>query len=259
MDSLFFWVSKIAWFFIAPDSLLVLLIIIGTWLFWKQKIKWAKRVFTFLSICLLLITIFPVGEWILYPLESKYKANPELNQVDGIIVLSGSINPIRSAIWKQTVLNNSAERIFTSISLSKKYPNAKLVFTGGSGSIFNQTHKHADAAATFYKTQGLDVSKIIFERESRNTTENIILSKVLVNPQKGEKWVLITTGWHMPRSVGIFCKADWHVIPYPVDFRTNPEQLFRFSWGFARHLNDLKIGIKEWIGYITYSLSGKSC
>lgn len=259
MDSAFFWISKLAWFFVAPENLLVLLVVIGTILLWKQRIKAAKRLFTFLSLIVLIIGLFPVGEWLLYPLESKYKANPKLEQVDGIIVLSGSIDATRSAMWQQTVVNDNAERILASLALVQKYPNAKLVYTGGSGKLSNQKHKGADAALKLYKEHGLNTTKMIFEREARNTSENVIFTKKLVNPKKNEKWLLITTGWHMPRSVGIFCKSDWAVIPYPVDFRSQPEKLFRIEWSFSGHLRNLSIGIKEWLGRFAYSITGKSC
>lgn len=259
MDNAFFWISKLAWFLVAPQNLLVLLLIIGTILLWKQRIKPAKRVFTFLSLIVLIIGLFPVGEWLLYPLESKYKVNPELEQVDGIIVLSGSIDATRSAMWQQTVVNGSAERVLASLALVKKYPNAKLVYTGGSGKLTDQKHKAADAALELYKEHGLDTSKIIFEREARNTSENVIFTKKLVNPTKDEKWLLVTTAWHMPRSVAIFCKSEWPVIPYPVDFRTKPEKLLRISWSFSGHLSNLNIGVKEWLGRFAYSITGKSC
>lgn len=259
MDTLFFWISKLAWLFIAPDSLFVLLFVFGTLLLWKNKLKWSKRIFTFLCAIVLFIGFFPIGDWILYPLESKYKVNPELKHVDGIIVLSGAINPERTRLWNQTVINDSSERLFAFIALSKKYPEARLVYTGGSGDITNQHDKHADVAARLFREQGLDTTKIAFESESRNTSESSILTKKIVNPQKDEKWVLITTAWHMPRSIGIFCKADWLVIPYPVDFRTKPDKLFRIEWSFSGHLSQLKIGIKEWLGVLVYSVTGKSC
>ena len=259
MDSVFFWVSKLTWFLVEPDNLLVLLLFIGSILLWKQRIKTAKWFFTLLSLLVLVIGLFPVGEWLLYPLESKFKANPELEQVDGIIVLSGGLDPTLSAMWQQTVVNNSAERVLASLVLMKKFPNAQLVYTGGSGRLTNQQYKAADAALQFYKEHGLDTTRIIFERESRNTSENVIFTKKLVNPAKDEKWLLITTAWHMPRSVAIFCKSEWSVIPYPVDYRTKPKKLFRIDWSFGGHLRNLSIGIKEWLGRVAYSVMGKSC
>ncbi len=145
------------------------------------------------------------------------------------------------------------------MALAKRYPEAKLIFTGGASSMIHQEYKAADVARRLFSEQGIDLSRIIFERESRNTWENAVLSKKLVQPAEDEKWVLITTGWHMPRSMGIFCKAEWSVIPYPVDFQTKPGYLLRIDWGFAGHLKDLVAGVKEWVGIVAYRMMGKTC
>ena len=63
------------------------------------------------------------------------------------------------------------------------------------------------------------------ERRSRNTQENAEFSKALVAPKEGERWLLVTSAFHMPRSVGLFRKAGFAVEPYPVDWRV--------SWGWG--------------------------
>ena len=208
---------------------------------------------------MLLIAMFPVGEWLLYPLERRFPVNTELGDVDGIIVLSGEEDPMHTLLWNQTSVGEAAERNLAFMALSKEYPEAKLVFSGGASSLIHQEYKAGDVARRLFKEQGMDLARITFERESRNSWENAMLSKKLVQPVSDERWVLITTGWHMPRSVGIFCKAEWQVIPYPVDFRTKPGHLMRMDWGFADHLKDLVTGVKEWIGLVAYQLMGKSC
>jgi len=125
--------------------------------------------------------------------------------------------------------------------------------------MHQQDFKAADVAKRMFKEQEIDVSKMIFERKSRNTWENALLSKELVKPQVDENWVLITTGWHMPRSMGVFCKVGWSVTPYPVDFSTQPDNLFRVSWGFADNLSGLVTAVKEWIGIVSYKVMGRSC
>ena len=144
------------------------------------------------------------------------------------------------------------------LALARKYPEAKLLFTGGSGSLLEQKDKAADIAKKLFKQLNFDVTRIVFEKESRNTYENAIYSKKIVQPFKNENWILITTGWHMPRSVGIFCKAEWPVIPYPVDHQTNKDNLFRISFNLSNNLRMLKIAIKEWLGLFAYYLSGKT-
>lgn len=257
MDSLFFWLSKLAWLVISPDSALIILFAMGLLCLLKSKLRLAKNIFITSFILFLIIGLFPVGEWLLYPLEKKYPHNPKLEHVDGIIVLGGAEDAIRSDLWKQPVVGNAAERFFASIYLARRFPEAKLIYTSGSSSMVEQRLKGADAAKQLYSQQGLDISKIIFERDSRNTWENAILSQKLAKPKQGETWVLITTGWHMVRSAGIFRKIGWNVTPYPVDFVSRYDKLFRLDWNFTGHLNNLKLGVKEWVGIAAYTFTGK--
>ena len=259
MDTLFFWISKLIWLLVSPGSLLYLLIILSFIFFYLNKQKLLKIFFSISCIYISIIAFIPVGEWLLYPLESRFKVNPELpEKVDGIIVLSGAENPLMSNLWQQVEVNGAAERDLAFMSLARKYPDVKLIFTGGSGSMINQGHKGADIAKQLFTEQGLDTSKIIFEKNSRNTYENAIYSKALVKPAEGENWLLITTSWHMPRSVGIFCQLNWHVIPYPVDHTTLKNNLLRVNYDLSSNLNGLEIGIKEWLGLIAYRASGKT-
>jgi uncharacterized SAM-binding protein YcdF (DUF218 family) len=259
MDSLFFWSSKLVWPFISPDNLLLLWLMLAIVMLWMGRDILAKRLLLGLMAVALLIALFPVGEWLLYPLESRYPANPALSEVDGIIVLSGGGDPMRTQLWDQISAGAAVERDLVFVALARQYPDAKLIFTGGTGSLVHKQFNGADYARRFFSEQGMDLSRITFERESRNTWEHAVLTKKLVQPDDNETWVLITTGWHMPRAVGVFCKADWSVIPYPVDFQTNPGYLLRVDWSFAGHLRDFTIAVKEWIGIVAYKVMGKSC
>ncbi|MDH5600828.1 MAG: YdcF family protein [Gammaproteobacteria bacterium] len=259
MDTLFFLISKIAWLFLSPDSLTLLFILLSLVLLYLGKIKQAKIVLSVISGILVILSFFPVGEWLLYPLENRFKTNPELTEkADGIIVLSGAEDPLLSSAWNQVELGAAAERNLTFMTLANNYPQAKLVFSGGTGSVINQQYKAADVAKKLFSQQGFDISRIIFERESRNTYENVINSKNLVKPLDNENWILITTSWHMPRSFGIFCKAGWPVIPYPVDHQTNKANLFRINFDLIENLSILKTATKEWLGLIAYYLAGKT-
>lgn len=259
MDNIFFYASKLIWILVSPDSLLLIFMLFSLVLFYTGKNKPAKYLLSITSSLFIIIAFFPVGEWLLYPLESRFQANPDLpEKVDGIIVLSGAENTELSYLWNQIELNAAVERDLSFIELANKYPDAKLIFTGGTGSLINQNLKGADVAQNLFEQLGFNSKKIIFERESRNTYENVIFSKNLIKPHSNENWVLITTGWHMPRSVGIFCKADWPVIPYPVDHQTKKGKLFRIDFDLATNLDVLKTGIKEWIGLIAYYFSGKT-
>ena len=259
MDTLFFYISKLVWLFFSPDSLLLILMIFSLILLYIGEARLAKITLSITSLLLVLIAFFPIGEWLLYPLESRFQTNPTLpKKIDGIIVLSGAENPELSSIWKQVELNAAAERDLTFIRLAKKYPNSKLIFTGGSGSLTKQEFKGADIAEKMFRQLDFNTGKIIFERDSRNTYENIIYSKNIIKPNKNENWILITTGWHMPRSVGISCKSGWPVIPFPVDHQTKKDDLFRIDFDLSKNLKTLKTGMKEWMGLFAYYLSRKT-
>lgn len=259
MRSIFFWASKLTWLIISPENLFFFLLLISWILLRRGAYIWARRILGFMLIVLMVVALFPIGEWLLYPLEMRFPANPKLpERIDGIIVLSGAENAFLSSLWDQEELDGSAERDIAFLELARKYPNARLVFTGGSGSMLHQDYKAADVAKKLFDKLGLDLSRVTFERNSRNTFENAVLSKELVRPGPGQKWVLITTAWHMPRAVGIFCKAGWPVVPYPVDHITMPGKLLRIEFSPFGHLGSLATGLKEWVGLTGYYLSRKT-
>lgn len=258
-NTLFFILSKVVWFCISPDSLLFILIVSSFALFLFKKEKLARRVLTIAVSLMIIITLFPIGEWLAVPLEHRFETNPQLpQQVDGIIVLSGSEDAHRSYLWKQPEFNAGAERLTTFVTLARKYPNAKLVHSGGSGSLTLQKFKEAEVAGSLYDGLGLDTTRIIFEAESRNTFENVRNSKEIINPQNGENWVVITTATHMVRTVGIFQKQGWDVIPYPVDHKTKKGHNLRMTYDFAHNLYVLRSVMREWLGLITYRAAGKT-
>ena len=259
MDTLFFYISKLIWLLVSPDSLLLIIIIISLALLYIGKTKFVKKLLTLTSVLLFFIAFFPAGEWLLYPLESRFQTNPSLpKKIDGIVILSGAEAPELSHMWDQVEIGAAAERDLAFLNLARQYPNAKLIFTGGTGSLTKQDYKAADVAKKLFKQQNFDIKRIMFERDSRNTYENAIYSKDIAKPLKNENWILITTSWHMPRSVGIFCKEKWPVIPYPVDHQSYRNSLFRVNFNLSGNLDTLKTGIKEWLGLFAYYLSGKT-
>lgn len=259
MDTPFFWLSKLVWSLIAPDSLLLLLVLLAWALLMRGKTRWAKRMLGIAAAALLTMSAVPVGEWVLYPLEARFPPNPPLPQrVDGIIVLGGAEDAVLSAAWGQAEVNGAAERFLASVALARLHPEAKLVFTSGSGSALNPEATGADVGRQLYADLGLDPVRLVFESRSRNTAENASLSKVLLQPKAGEAWVLVTSASHMPRALGVFCKTGWPVIPYPVDHQTLRGRLLRIDGGIAENLGKLSKGTKEWVGLMVYYLTGRT-
>ncbi|MGE5505709.1 MAG: YdcF family protein [Actinomycetota bacterium] len=198
--------------------------------------------------------VVPLDRWGIAWLEDRFPPPAAMPaRVDGIIVLGGAIDPAVSAARGQVALGGAAERLTEMVALARSHPEAKLVFSGGSGRVLDQTNREADWARRFFLDIGFDDSRVIYERDSRTTRENAVLSKDLAKPAEGETWLLVTSAMHMPRSVGCFRAAGWPVVPYPVDYQTaGPGAGLRLSF----NLGGYGALAHEFIGLASYRLSG---
>lgn len=258
-EGFFFVLSKLVWAVISPDSLIVLTGV-GAWLCLALGwVRLGRRLISVAALLLITIGFFPIDEWLMVPLETRFPANSALPaRVDGIIVLGGAISPTRSDHWGQVEMDAAADRVSSFVYLAGVYPEARLVFAGGSGELAQQELREAEFAAWYFGQMGLGDREIVYERDSRNTVENVINSRALVDPRLGENWILITSAFHMPRAVGIFCRQDWPVFPYPVDHYTEPGSLWRVKPDFADNLLLMKVGLREWLGLLAYRVTGRT-
>ncbi len=256
MGSVFFFTSKIVWALITPGSLLVIL---GMFAWLSLVAGWQKISRLFLSLTalfLLLVGTLPLGEWLISPLENRFAANAALPMNPaGVIVLGGAVNPALSDTWGQTEIGGAAERLTAFIYLANLYPDTQLVFTGGSGSLTEQAYKEADYTRFLFEQLDIGDRAIIYESESRNTAENALHSMKLLNPQAAEEWILITSAFHMPRAVGVFCQAGWPVTPYPVDHYSDKGELLRVDYRFSDNLRTLETAIHEWVSLLAYRIT----
>lgn len=259
MDSGFFYVAKLAWLLVALDSLLLLWLCLGVFCLYFGWFKAAKRLLVSLTLVSLMIALFPVGEWLFYPLEKQNLPAALPAHIDGIVVLGGGEQVGLTHAWQQTALGDGGERLTAMVMLANAYPEVPILFTGGSGRMIKQGTTGAKVAEDFALSMGLPKGRIILESKSRNTVENAVLSKQLMQPQDGQHWLLVTSAFHMPRSLAVFCKAHWPMQAYPVDYRSQKGNLLRIDWDFSRHLSNLNQAFKEWLGLAAYKLTGKAC
>jgi uncharacterized SAM-binding protein YcdF (DUF218 family) len=201
-----------------------------------------------------LISVFPVGDAFLSPLEKTYSTEPEVRKVAGIVVLGGGESDIQSNVWLQPNTGDAGDRFITALSLAYKHPDAIVLFTGGSGRLMGGA-SGAEIAQDIFIGAGLDKSRLILEGASRNTSENATMSLELAPENVEGDWLLVTSAFHMRRAVASFCAAGWkNIVPWPTDYRTGGF-VDRIGWSFALNLNDLNTGVREWIGLTAYSLT----
>jgi uncharacterized SAM-binding protein YcdF (DUF218 family) len=257
---LFFALSKTLGIMLLPTNFLIGIGVLGVLLLATRLASLGRKLLV-ASILLLAICGFsPLGSWLLYPLEQRFPPwDAARGAPDGIIVLGGSIDADISAVHRAPVVRGAADRIIAAAALAHQYPNARILFSGGSGSLISNDQREADYAASLFESLGIAKDRLIMERNSRNTQENAEFSKALAAPKSGERWLLITSAYHMPRSVGLFRKVGFAVEPYPVDWRVGGrEDLVNFRIFSVEGLANVEVSAREWIGLAAYRITGKT-
>ena len=256
---MFFIVSKVFEFFLAPVHLFIFVAVVGAMLLYTRWKTWGRALSSVSALALMLMAFGPLGGFLAAPLEARFPAPPDdMPPPQGIIVLGGTIDERLSADRDRPTLIDAAERLTAPIALKRKYPNARLVFTGGSAALRGASYAEADAVQRFWREIGLDQNDILYERRSRNTYENAIFTRDLLHPKPGERWLIVTSAMHMPRAIGVFRKAGFDVIAYPVDYRTSGGAGFEFPRFPTKALSLVDFATHEWAGLVAYRLAGKS-
>jgi uncharacterized SAM-binding protein YcdF (DUF218 family) len=256
---LLFAASKIAWALVEPGNLLLLALTAGAAILNLTSGRRGRGLVAAAVVGLLALAILPTGSWLALPLENRFPIPPEPIRVDGIVVLGGAVSPRLSEARRQISLNDSAERMTVAVALARRYPEARLVVSGGDASVVPNGRQEATAMAAFLVEQGIDPARIVLEDASRNTYENAMLAKAAAHPLPEETWLLVTSAMHMPRAVGCFRHVAWTgIIPYPVDYRTRPEVDLGLRFDLAGGAAAASAALKEWIGLAAYRVFGRT-
>ena len=174
---MFFYVSKIVWFFASPTNFLVVLTVLAALLLFTRWKRLGRAAAVLAALGLLAIGFGPVGKLVVRPLEDRFpQATAAGRQVDGIVVLGGAIGFGRG----QVAFNEATARMTAGIEIAKRHPGARLVFTGGDGSLFEGDGRaEADAAEALFRLAGIEDERLVLERRSRNTRENALFTREL--------------------------------------------------------------------------------
>ncbi len=256
---MFFVLSKTLGYMMLPTNVLIGIGLLGIILLATRFAALGRRLAIFSLVLLAVCAFSPLGNLLLYPLESRFPPwDAARGAPDGIIVLGGSIEADLSAAHGAAVVRGAPDRIIAAAALALRYPNARVVFSGGSANLISNDAREADYAGAIFESLGVAKSRLIMERRSRNTQENAEFSKALVAPKEGERWLLVTSAFHMPRSVGLFRKAGFDVEPYPVDWRVGGrDDLLTFTSIAVDGLGRTDLGVREWMGLLAYRATGK--
>ena len=242
-----------------PSLLLLLAAVIGLLLLWAGRRRSARIWLTIGVGGYLCVLVLPVDEWALAPLENRFpQVTAPPAHVDGIIVLGGAVRVGITEAHGIPALNSAAERMTEFVALARRYPDARLAFTGGNASLLPGRLTEADVARMLFDELGVPPQRVVYENRSRNTWENAVYLKRLLGPRPGQTWLLVTTAADMPRAVGVFRRVGWDVLPWPVNYMTGSGTARLELGGLGEDLTQLDWAAHEWVGLLAYRLLGRT-
>jgi uncharacterized SAM-binding protein YcdF (DUF218 family) len=253
-----FYASKVFGFFAIPSNFVILVGIIGALLLGTRFARWGWRLAIGSLVALAVIGLSPVGNALMVPLEQRFPPwDGSRGAPHGMVVLGGALSPDVSHARDTVALNEAAERLTVAAELARRYPDARIIFSGGSGSVLFAERPEAEFALRLLESLGVPRGRVIAEDKSRNTVENASFSREIAQPKPGERWLLVTSAYHMPRSIGAFRQAGFAVEAYPVDWRTRgTSDLWRPFTNLGDGIRRTDTAVREWVGLLAYRLAG---
>ena len=178
----FFVVSKIAEIFISPINAGLILAASGVALLFTRFAKTGRVLAAAAVGALLVIAVSPLADALMAPLENRFPAPPaDAPAPDGVIILGGAVDEHITASRGRAAVNDAAERLFALVELARLYPRARIVFTGGTAALTGSRQTEAHAVRLLMREIGFDPDRVIYEDRSRNTWENAVNTRELVD------------------------------------------------------------------------------
>jgi uncharacterized SAM-binding protein YcdF (DUF218 family) len=256
----FFVASKIFWMLASPINLLLIVALAGILLCFGRRARFGRWLALAAILILFAAATLPLSAVLLAPLENRFpQPSADLPPPYGIVVLGGAINDPLSAAHGQTIFDEGGERVTEAVILAKRFPQARIVYTSGTNSVLGGTSGEAAEARDLMAAMGVAPDRVTIEDKARNTEENARLTAAIVHPEASQRWLIVTSAFHMPRAMGVFKKAGFHPIAYPVSFYTAGQGAgaLRPIFGPVGNLKTFVLAAHEWIGLAAYWASGR--
>jgi uncharacterized SAM-binding protein YcdF (DUF218 family) len=256
---MYFIVSKTLLFFTLPSNLLILMAIAGTVMLFTKRVRAGRALLLVSMLAIVVLGLSPLSRILFHRLESRFPPwDASRGAPTGFIILGGAIDPDISAARNGVSLTDAAERLTVVAELAQRYPGARIFYTGGNGSLFGGPLE-ATYAMRLLTSFGIPPQRIETEARSRNTLENAIYTKAMLAPKPGERWVMITSAFHMPRAMAAFRGIGFDVEAFPVDWQTGDgsDLLWPFR-SFVGGLATIDAAAREFLGLLSYRVTGRS-
>jgi uncharacterized SAM-binding protein YcdF (DUF218 family) len=245
--------NKLLPMFVLPMGWVMLLLLYGVWR--------AKRWPAVVALTLLYVCGMPVtGSLLTRALESRYQpvALSQVGTADAIVALSGIFGPVSAPGYLPNV-GEAGERLEAGIVLWQQKTANWLVFTGGRVPWNQHAEVEGERSKRVAIARGIPATRIVVTGEVGNTLEESLAVANLMRQREWKRIILVTTAWHMPRAARLFRKAGVDIVPFPVDYQSEPNA--PWSWldllPRAEGLGRTERMLREWYGIGFYALSGR--
>jgi uncharacterized SAM-binding protein YcdF (DUF218 family) len=257
---MFFILSKALGFFSWSSNIFMTIGLVGLVLLCTRWTRLASWLIVSSLVLLAIAGYSPLANVLILPLEDRFPLwDAARGPPDGIVVLGGVISPEVSIARNSIAIDETAERITFAAELARRYPKARIIVSGGSAALIFDGAVEAPFGKRELEALGVPAERIAVEDQSRNTIENAELSRRVADPKPGERWLLVTSAYHMPRAMAAFRLAGFPVEACPVDWRTRGAIDLRRPFGLLSDgLHRTDTAFHEWLGLLAYRLTGKT-
>lgn len=250
--------AEFYWFLLQPSNLIAASLLLSSVLFTLGIAPLGRMFLQFALLLVFLPMLLPIHDFLAIPLENYLAAPSRLpERVDGIIVLGGAVQAPIARPRGQLALNQAGERILAGAALARRYPEAQIVITGNFPEDLAYDFSNQLRPTSLLYDPSFQPGRITWVGEARSTYEDGVLSLQAVNPQAGQRWLLVTSALHMPRALGVFQQLGWSVLPFPVDYRSSGNLSWRIR-NFSEALNNFDDVVREWGALIVYQQNGRT-
>ncbi|MBB6508186.1 uncharacterized SAM-binding protein YcdF (DUF218 family) [Rhizobium soli] len=253
-----FFISKLIWLLAQPLSIAFLLSALAALfgLFGLRKLSGMSALLCALTLFVTLYTT--AGALALQSLEARYPKPADPADLSCMIILGGAFESEVTAARGGIEFNQAADRFIEAGRLALQFPQSRILISGGDGSFSGVYEGEAQASERFFTAFGIAADRVVKENTSRTTYENTLNTAEILKQRGFSDCALITSAFHMPRSVALFQKAGIAVRPWPTDFRTSG--IVSAKLDFTQPALNAQLtatAAREWMAVLGYTLTGR--
>ncbi len=253
---MFFFLSKTLNYLTMPLTIIFLMLVASALV---RNEKWKKRLFWTSLISLFIFSNDFLANEVMNVWEIKATPYSAMYPHEMGIVLTGATIPFIEPN-DRVYFSRGADRVTHTVQLFKLGLIKKILISGGSGRLSGEEEPEADKFKSAMILMGVPEDSIILENETRNTAESAIQVKKMLGTMniKAEDCLLITSAFHMRRSLACYRHQDVALESFSTDFYTHPRS-FHLDVLLVPRVEAMNVWnklIKEWVGFVAYKLAG---